>query len=54
MLSYAFIDSAHNGLFLEEHEEVARYLEIYDKLRTSALDSKESRGLISRLANGLI
>jgi len=49
-----FIDSAHNGLFLEEHEEVASYLGIYDKLRTSALDSGESRRFISRLANNLI
>ena len=37
-----FIDSAHNGLFLEEDDEVKSYIDIYDSLRESALTPAES------------
>lgn len=45
----AFIDSAHNGLFLEEPEEIESYCSIYNSVRLSALNKEESNRYISIL-----
>ncbi|WP_017624059.1 helix-turn-helix domain-containing protein [Nocardiopsis chromatogenes] len=48
-----FLDSAHNGLFLEEHNDVTNYMEIYKKLASTALDSDNTARELANLASRL-
>ncbi|ASU82549.1 XRE family transcriptional regulator [Nocardiopsis gilva YIM 90087] len=49
-----FIDSAHNGLFLEEPDEIASYTLIFDRLRELVLSAEDSYELIASLVNRLV
>jgi transcriptional regulator with XRE-family HTH domain len=47
----AYLDSETSSLFLEEAEEIAAYRSILAALEQSALDERESRELIAKVAN---
>lgn len=49
-----FIESAHNGLFLEESEEIESYSLIYDSARSAALDVEKSNALMTELIDRLL
>jgi transcriptional regulator with XRE-family HTH domain len=45
-----YLETATDGLYLEETAEIERYNVVFDHLRASALSARESVGLIARLA----
>lgn len=46
----AYIEYATGSLYLEKHEEVRAYTLMYDHLRASALDPRDSIAMIAQLA----
>lgn len=49
-----FIDDAHNGLFLEEADEVENYTMIYGSIRSSALSPEASNAHMKKLVDQLV
>jgi transcriptional regulator with XRE-family HTH domain len=49
--SVVYLETATDGLYLEETAEIERYTLMFDHLRASALSSSESAGLIARMAD---
>ncbi|MDA8372476.1 MAG: helix-turn-helix transcriptional regulator [Nocardiopsaceae bacterium] len=49
-----FIDDAHNGLFLEEPEEIASYTMIYDSIRDLSLSVEESDAYMKKIIDQLM
>ena len=45
-----YLETATDGLYLEETAETERYNLMFDHLRASALSARESASLIARLA----
>lgn len=49
----AVIDTVTTDLVVTQHEEVARYAEIYDRVRTAALSREDSVTFLDQVANRL-
>jgi Domain of unknown function (DUF5753) len=45
-----YLETATDGLYLEETTEIERYNVVFDHLRATALSARESVSLIARLA----